>query len=90
MMTDTLEMLLLRLVAMKERAQEIVAAEYPPDAEFDWDGDNRIWLAMEQADDGGWGIGWLMQPSYFVLDANGRTPIEAALKLVEKMGETQQ
>jgi hypothetical protein len=91
MMIDTLEMLLLRLVSMKERAQQLVAAEYPPDAVFDWVGEHRIWLALEQSDDGGWGCGWLIKTEFaseFVLDTSGRTPIEAALKLVEMMGET--
>lgn len=87
-MPDTLETLLLQLASMKEVAQQMVAAEYDDDAEFDWDGDNRIWLGMEESDDGGWGCGWLMKPgatAEFVLEANGRTPIEAALALREKM-----
>jgi hypothetical protein len=89
-MTDTLEMLLLRLVSMKERAQQFGAAEYPPDAEFGWGRDHKLWLAMEQSDDGGWGCGWLIKTEFaseFVLEANGRTPIEATLKLIEEMGE---
>lgn len=87
-MPDTLETLLLQLAGMKEAAQQIVAAEYPPDAVFDWDGDHKIWFAMEQSDGGSWCVGWMMQPdesTYFVLQSTGRTPVEAALALKEKM-----
>lgn len=54
------------------------------------DGDQRIWLGLEQSDDGGWGCGWLMQPdeaAEFVIEANGRTPTEAARNLRTKMIE---
>lgn len=87
-MPDTLETLLLQLASLKEVAQAMVAAEYDDDAVFDWTGDNRIWLGMEESDDGGWAVGWLMKPgatAEFVLEANGRTPIEAALALRAKM-----
>lgn len=92
-MPDTLETLLLQLASMKEIAQQIVAAEYDDEYEpddFDWDGENRIWLGLEQSNDGGWGCGWLMKPdeaTEFVLEASGRTPVEAALALKEKMRE---
>lgn len=87
-MPDTLETLLLQLAGMRERAQAMVAAEYQPDAVFDWGGDHKIWIGMEQSDDGGWGCGWLMrvwEVAEFVIEANGRTPVEAALALREKM-----
>lgn len=85
---DTLETLLLQLAGMKEAAQQLVAAEYDDDAVFDWDGDNRIWIGLEQSDDGGWAVGWLMKPgatSEFVIEVSGRTPVEAALALRTKM-----
>lgn len=87
-MSDTLEALLLQLASMKHAAQAMIATEYPPDALWDFDGDNRLWLGMEQTDDGGWAVGWLMCPdeaTYFALEASGRTPIEAALNLRTKM-----
>lgn len=87
-MSDTLETLLLQLAGMKHAAQAMVAAEYPPDALWDFDGDNKIWIGLEQSTDGGWAVGWLMCPdeaTYFALEANGRTPIEAALNLRTKM-----
>lgn len=92
-MSDTLETLLLQLTAMKDAAQAMVKAEYGEefDDDFAFDGENRIWLGLEQSDDdGGWAVGWLMRPdeaTEFVILATGRTPTEAALNLRTKMIE---
>lgn len=87
-MPDTLETSLIQLAGMKHAAQAMVAAEYQPDDVFDWDGDHFIWLAMEYGLFDLWVVGWLMKPgatAEFVIEASGRTPIEAALALRTKM-----
>lgn len=89
-MPDTLETLLLQLAGMKHAAQAMVAAEYDDAAVWDFDGDNFIWLALEQSRDftDHWTAGWLMKPgatAEFVIDVTCRTPIEAALALRTKM-----
>lgn len=89
-MNDTLETLLIQLRAMKDAAEAMVASEYQEGAPLDFDGENRIWFAMEENRFDGWTCGWLMKPdeaTEFVIEESGRTPIEAALALRRKMIE---
>lgn len=89
-MNDVLETLLIQLAAMQDAARAMVAAQEQPDAVWDWDGDHKLQIGLNETDDGGWVVGWLMRPgayAYMVIEAYGRTPIQAALNLRTKMIE---
>jgi hypothetical protein len=96
---DPLDHLLQQLAGMTERAQQIWEEEYRADEDnevdddtvFDFDGEHRMWLGLEQDVNGLWACGWLMRPdeaTEFVLAAHGRTPQAAAQALLEDIVES--
>lgn len=97
--TDLDEVLSL-LISKAKQAQQIIETklrigeELDPDEELDFDGEHRIWLALEEDITAphvviAWACGWRMhtdESTVWMLKAVGRTPFDAAQALVGRLG----